>query len=94
MEVFGVPLDIATPTTLLLSLGGLYITASMRGWILPRKTVDLFMKIKDDKYDLLWKLYETEKTRGDVLEGLVHQLKVVGETQIKILNSLPEKAGT
>lgn len=89
IESLGIPLDVATPLALLLSLVALNIAAYTRGWILPRATVKTITDLHEDKVDMIWKLYETEKVRGDVLEGMIGQLKVVGETQIKILEALP-----
>lgn len=95
IEAIGIPLNVATPLALLLSLVALNIAAYTRGWIMPRSTVVTITALHEDKVDMIWKLYETEKVRGDVLEGLVGQLKVVGETQIKILEALPAmKAST
>jgi hypothetical protein len=88
-ELWGIPLNVATPFGLLLSIVALNITAYTRGWIHPNKVVQTMLGMEKERSDLIWKLYETEKSRGDVLEGMVEQLKVVGETQIKILNALP-----
>lgn len=96
-EIVGIPLDVATPAALGLSVIALIVMSFVRGWIMSRFTVEQLLTvhrlISDQanlRADFNWKLYETERHRGDVLEKILDDLSVVGETQVRILNALPK----
>lgn len=85
-----------TPISLCLTAIALIITSFARGWIVSRFTVETLLGVQNlrieeaikrgDDYKLAWELAEK---RADILQKLVVELKVVGESVDKLLNSLP-----
>lgn len=85
-ELGGSPL---TPAALLLALVSLGVTAFVRGWIIPKSTVELLLAAKDLVNKNLSEALEYERARNDLLTGYVRQLLVYAKTADKILKALP-----
>lgn len=83
-----------TPVALSLSAIALVITSFARGWIVSKFVVEMLVAAANQRGEDYKALYETEKQRADVLQGIVEQLTELGTTSAKILEALPRTGGS
>lgn len=99
-EILGIPLSVATPSALALSAIAIIVLSFVRGWIMSKFAVEQVLQASaslitqsNARADEYKQLYLTEKERGDVLQSVVEELKIVGKSTAKILESLPPITG-
>jgi hypothetical protein len=91
-------LETVTPISLALGAVALILTSFARGWIVSKATVEIMIKgyeavseQSNKRANDFQEMYHTEKERGDILQGIVEKLTVIGETSARILDALPSK---
>lgn len=88
----GIPDSVLTPLGVVAIVGFVLVFLILvvtLGLFVPRWTVRAMIKTKDEQIDMLTSLRTIDNARYDVIDATTKDLKVVGETMLKLVNALP-----